>query len=157
YVLTTSKDAKDNPWACGLLTEEDKEEALRREIAVNAEAHRRPGLLALARDLPGKPIPYWLPRAAVQHLVAPGRLEDVGAQALVGLQTDDDFRFVRLVWEIAQGEVGAEKSWRHFAKGGEYSPYYDDIHLAVRWDGNARELRSFIEQRYSWTKNARSA
>ena len=113
--------------------------------------------MALAQDLPGKPIPYWLPAAAVQHLVSPGRLADVGAQALVGLQTDDDFRFVRLAWEVVQRSIGVNSAWRYFAKGGEYSPYYDDIHLAVRWADDAHELKSFIEQRNSWTKRASSA
>ena len=147
----------EQTWACGLLNEDDKQKALRNEIASNAKVHWRPKLLALAQDLPGKPIPYWLPAAAVQHLVSPGRLADVGAQALVGLQTDDDFRFVRLAWEVVQRSIGVNSAWRYFAKGGEYSPYYDDIHLAVRWADDAHELKSFIEQRNSWTKRASSA
>lgn len=157
YVIGTPAHDDDDTWACGLLNEDDKQGVLRNEIAVDAKVHWRPNLLSLARDLPGKPIPYWLPAAAVQHLVSPGRLADVEAQALVGLQTDDDFRFVRLAWEVERGSIGLDSVWRYFAKGGEYSPYYDDIHLVVRWHDDARELRSFIEQRYSWTKNARSA
>jgi hypothetical protein len=156
YVVSRQTDG-DEPWACGLLKVDDKESALKKEIASNETSHWRPNLLALARELPGKPIAYWLPVAAVQHLVSPGRLAGIGAQALVGLQTDDDFRFVRLAWEVVKGSIGSKLDWRHFAKGGEYSPYYDDIHLAINWRDDARELRAFIEQRNSWTKRASSA
>ena len=85
YVIGTAGHDDDDTWACGLLNEDDKQRALRNEIAIDAKVHWRPKLLALARDLPGQPIPYWLPTAAVQHLVSPGRPTDVGAQALVGL------------------------------------------------------------------------
>jgi hypothetical protein len=156
YVISLQTSG-DDPWACGLLDSDDKSSALLDEIARDSTSHWRPNLLALARELPGKPIPYWLPVAAVQHLVSPGRLAGIGAQALVGLQTDDDFRFVRLSWEVIHGSVGVQKHWHYFAKGGEYSPYYDDIHLVVNWSHDAHELKSFIQQRYSWTKNARSA
>lgn len=99
YIIGATAQDDERTWACGLLNEDDKLSALRNEISNESESHWRPNLLALAQGLPGKPIPYWLPVAAVQHLVSPGRLADVGARAVVGLQTDDDFRFVRLAWE----------------------------------------------------------
>jgi len=57
-----------------------------------------------------------------------------------GLATADDFRFVRAWWEISPPTVGRGceetvqgKRWAPFAKGGEYSPYYADVHLVVNW------------------------
>ncbi len=35
------------------------------------------------------------------------------------------------------------KKWVPFAKGGEYSPFYADIHLVVNWENNGDELCSF--------------
>ncbi len=51
-----------------------------------------------------------------------------------GLQTGDDFRFIRLDWELAANEE-AEARWRPFAKGGSYKPYLPDSHLRGGLEG----------------------
>src|SRR5690606_12196960 len=77
----------------------------------------------------------------------------------VGLQTSDDTRFVRAWWEVAperivtgtpettpegfRRQTFAGKCWVPFAKGGEYSPYYADLHLVVNWERDGEELRAF--------------
>jgi len=35
------------------------------------------------------------------------------------------------------------KRWVPFAKGGEYSPYYADIHLVVNWENEGAEMKAF--------------
>jgi hypothetical protein len=35
------------------------------------------------------------------------------------------------------------KGWVPFAKGGEYSPYYSDIHLVVNWEKDGAEMKAF--------------
>ena len=58
--------------------------------------------------------------------------------ARAGLCTGDDFRFVRLTWEVeAVGDVGR---WIPFAKGGKFACYYSDIHLAVNWSNSGEEI-----------------
>jgi hypothetical protein len=42
------------------------------------------------------------------------------------------------------------KRWVPFAKGGEYSPYYADIHLVVNWDGRAGRFKEWICERYPY-------
>jgi len=42
------------------------------------------------------------------------------------------------------------KRWVPFAKGGEYSPYYADIHLVVNWENEGAEIKQFIIQRYPY-------
>ncbi len=37
------------------------------------------------------------------------------------------------------------KRWAPFAKGGEYSPYYADIHLVVNWENDGMEVRNFVD------------
>jgi hypothetical protein len=109
----------------------------------------------LFHSFPYHTIAYWLPSKFARSLLRHPSLKRSGHGAWVGLQTDDDFRFLRLVWECPVDEVN--RRWRFFAKGGEYSPFYDDIHLSVDWKDNGNALREFIEQRYSWTKRASSA
>src|SRR5690606_34166550 len=37
----------------------------------------------------------------------------------------------------------AGKRWVPFAKGGEYSPYYADLHLVINWERDGEELQAF--------------
>jgi hypothetical protein len=89
----------------------------------------------------------------------------------VGLQTSDDFRFLRLWWEIPpaafldargsdfwQGEYQSyqdycsaltrEKKWSPLAKGGEYSPYFADVHLVVNWHHDGAEMKAWADPLY---------
>lgn len=92
-------------------------------------------------DVPGSPFAYWLNdriRALFREL---SQFESDGRTVRVGLQTSDDFRFVRCWWEVDPVMLG--EKWFPFAKGGKYSPFYTDIHLVVNWENNGREIRTF--------------
>jgi hypothetical protein len=110
--------------------------------------------ISLFAALPYATIAYWLPPRFVQSFVSFPSFAPTNGVARVGLKTDDDFRFLRLAWECSPHSIG--RRWRFFAKGGEYSPFYDDIHLLVDWDDDGKAMRKFIEQKYSWTKRASS-
>ena len=78
-----------------------------------------------------------------------------------GMATADDFRFVRLWWEVlaetvcpASAHPGSrggpycvlgEYCWFPFAKGGAYSLYYADISLVVNWAFDGQAIRNFTE------------
>lgn len=64
-----------------------------------------------------------------------GRLDPNLAIVRQGLATAADFRFVRLRWEAPPDTA----RWMPFAKGGNYSPYHEDVHLLIDW-GAAGEL-----------------
>jgi hypothetical protein len=66
-------------------------------------------------------------------------LESEGRRARQGLATSDDFRFVRAWWETGDHY----DSWINFAKGGTYSPFYDDVHLILNWRAGGAELSAF--------------
>ena len=59
-----------------------------------------------------------------------------------GLKTGDDFRFIRLDWELAEDD-DAEARWRPFAKGGPYKPYIPDSHLRVDWKDDGAYVTGF--------------
>jgi hypothetical protein len=77
--------------------------------------------------------------------------------------TADDFRFVRAWWEvpperIVRGTVQTSleefrrqtfevRRWVPFAKGGEYSPYYADVHLVVNWECEGAEVKNNLNER----------
>ncbi|MGO9118777.1 MAG: hypothetical protein ACLQPD_14360 [Desulfomonilaceae bacterium] len=60
----------------------------------------------------------------------------------IGHQTFDDKRFVRMWWEIEPRNVGTGKQWPPFAKGGDFSRFYSDVYLIVRWDKEAHRAYS---------------
>lgn len=95
--------------------------------------------------LPGHVLAYQLPLSISRRIMQGMSLTSLGGNAVVGLQTSDDFRFVRLAWEVPSCSIGRRDNWCYFAKGGEYQPYWDDIHLVVRWAKDGAEIRNFFD------------
>jgi hypothetical protein len=85
---------------------------------------------------------YWCsPELRTAFRALPSLEADV-ARVRQGLATADDFRFLRLRWEVPSDSVGIQR-WLPFAKGGEYSPFHDDVHLLVKWEKAEGELAAF--------------
>jgi hypothetical protein len=70
-------------------------------------------------------------------------LEPALATAAQGLANAADDRFVRCRWEVLIENVGQGSDWVPFAKGGEFSRFYADIHLVVDWKKNGDGIRNF--------------
>ena len=118
-------------------------------------------------QVPGSPFAYWVSERIRKLFVELPPFESEGRAVKVGLQTSDDFRFVRAWWEVPPEKIldaqnGPEwredieqfqewcrnrtkqgKKWVPFAKGGEYSPFYADIHLVVNWADEGYEMKSY--------------
>lgn len=101
-------------------------------------------------EIPGAPLAYWVAPSIRRLFSELPPLEGNGAEVRQGLATADDFRFVRAFWEVDPARIGRSreetfrgKRWVPFAKGGEYSPYYADIHLVVDWEEDGRRIREF--------------
>jgi len=104
--------------------------------------------------VPGAPMAYWMSPDIRRIFSEYPSLDGHGADVRVGLQTGDDFRFVRASWEVDPARVGrsreetfAGKRWVPFAKGGEYSLFWDDIHLVLDYGRDGEELRKFSGSR----------
>jgi len=89
------------------------------------------------------PWAYWLSAGLRTTLVDQPSIEDGFARVRVGLSTADNFRFLRLIWEVPADSFDPSipnKHWVPLAKGGEYAPLFDDIHLALNWASDGREI-----------------
>jgi hypothetical protein len=84
------------------------------------------------RDLPTNIFGYWMSEALVNHYRHGTDFLTSGGMAKVGAESGDDDRYVRLVFEVRPEDVDLSARWVRIAKGGEYSPYWDDVHLAIR-------------------------
>nr|MDA3949168.1 hypothetical protein [Spirochaeta sp.] len=120
--------------------------------------------------VPNTPFAYWVDDEIRDLFLKLPPFESEGRTVKQGLATADDFRFVRAWWEVDParrldpGLGGAPdwredlegfqvwcrrrthegKGWAPFAKGGEYSPYYSDIHLVVNWEREGEEIKNFV-------------
>jgi hypothetical protein len=97
--------------------------------------------------IPGSPIAYWMAPSVRRLFAKYDSMKDSGFRVRVGLQTSNDARFVRAIWEVDPshiardaGETSSGKRWAPFAKGGEYSPYWLDVFLVVDWLDRGRLL-----------------
>jgi len=145
YVLQTSR-VKSASLFLRLLGQED------RECRFSETIHRLKAGLPVSNvyqteqsefaKLPYAVFGYWCSPEMRSAFVDLPRIED-NAHVRQGLATADDFRFLRLRWEISPEESGIRKAWMFFAKGGEYNPYHDDIHLAVLAADSFSELGAF--------------
>lgn len=135
-----------------LLKELDRPSGL--AAAVGADRHGEPDLRVFRASLdefeamPGSPVAYWVSRAIRRLFVEHPPVEGTAGQVRQGLITGDDFRFLRAFWEIdpvriarSHAETKAGRRWVPFAKGGDYSPYWADLHLVVNYENDGDELR----------------
>jgi hypothetical protein len=89
----------------------------------------------------GAPLSYWLPAEILQLSRQLPRLQPSMGHATVGGQTSEDARLVRCRWEVPPTKIGREQGWVPFAKGGEFSRFYADVHLVIGWDESRHTFR----------------
>jgi Eco57I restriction-modification methylase len=137
-----------------ILKEPDRAGSLAEAVAASRAGKPDPRIFRVAlvdfEAVPGSPVAYWMSPPVRRLFTSFAPLEGNGAEVRVGLQTGDDFRFVRAFWEIdphriarSRDETLAGRRWCPFAKGGEYSPYWADIHLVVDYENDGHQLREY--------------
>ena len=105
-------------------------------------------------SIPGKPLLFALSRRFVNVLSSVTKLDPIagkfhtgersGAALIVnGLQTCDDFRFIRTLTEVPAASLG--QSWWPLLKATDYQPYEADISLVVDWEERGKRIKAFIE------------
>ena len=99
--------------------------------------------------LPKHPFAYWLPKGLLELYRESEPIEQAVMNARAGLQTSNDFRFARLWWEV----FPQKSQWKPFAKGGAYSPFWDDIHLVVNWFDDGKEMRAFHRHQLGYSES----
>jgi hypothetical protein len=95
-------------------------------------------------SVPRSPFAYWASNRILGLFTELEPFESDNRAARHGAATLNNGRFLRLAWEVQP--VGFGSKWRPYAKGGAYSPFYDDVHLAVNWSENGAELKQFVSE-----------
>lgn len=164
-----------------LLEPDDKGTALHQAIQQLAQKQPNPNTFAVEpasfQQVPRSPFAYWVNNEALSLFIKLSSLEseNSGLIARQGLCSSDDFRFVRLSWEIPVDSICHQNIFAHqkadsylafssyqwfaFAKGGEYSAYYFDFYLAVNWQFDGREMKAWADPLYGnsgWSRIIKS-
>jgi hypothetical protein len=113
--------------------------------------------LSTFKRLPGTPLCYQISDHTLGRLFSHPTVSDSGFSVRKGMETSEDFRFVRLRWEVSDADVGFARRWRPYAKGGDYSPFTADVNLCVDWHQNGNLLKAFAERNGDhWSRTIRS-
>lgn len=133
-----------------LINIEDKEVSLKEAIndIRNSEVNKETYIVNPSefQDISGAPFAYWVSTNLRKSFISCEKVENDNSTARQGLATSDDFRFIRTTWE------SQNSNWPFFAKGGDYSLYFYDLHLRLNWQDNGKELKSLICQKYPYLK-----
>ena len=99
--------------------------------------------------LPGSPFSYWIPEAWLSTFENFLPLEAQGVVVKQGMESSDNFRFVRLWWEPCASSL----HWKPYSKGGSFGPQWRDIDVSVNWKDKGREVKTYSASIYgTWTK-----
>ncbi len=78
-------------------------------------------------------------------------LKQHGYDAMTGAKTNDDARFLRVIWEVSPSLIGItrsetvdDRSWVRITRGGPSSPYYYDMDSVIDWADDGRCIKAFI-------------
>jgi hypothetical protein len=160
YVLGAQASTRRKAAFIRVLKEADKAEGLSRSIAGHDPDNTFSLSASELRSIPGSAFAYWMP-VTIRRLFA--EVATIGDQGDVsvhfGLSTKNDFQFIRAFWEIPIDRIGRSrddtkqgKPWVPLAKGGEYSPYYADIHLLVNWKDDGATIERWVLDKYPYLK-----
>ena len=97
--------------------------------------------------IPRTPFCYWTPKSWRQSFASHKPFEAGGRTAKVGLQTSDNFRFLRLNWEIHRAEN--DDKWVPYSKGGDFARFYSPLRLCVNWKSKGREAKAWAGSLYN--------
>ncbi|HEY3443615.1 MAG TPA: BREX-1 system adenine-specific DNA-methyltransferase PglX [Paludibaculum sp.] len=136
-----------------LLREANKETGLRDAItALNTSPPSLSSSTYLAtpesfRHVPGSPFSYWANDAIRSVFRSLPAFDDErhGRSTRCGLGTLDDFRFIRLRWEVKIQDIGSK--WRVYYHGGVYSPFHDEFPCVVLWASNGAAVKRYVEEK----------
>lgn len=114
-------------------------------------------------SIPDKPLSYWTPSKVIEAFKEMTDLQSWCRDSGVGIQSGDDWRFLRLWWEVPTRKVLALNNasgyksepeiqkaayrqvrngsiWAPYFKGGKYSPFQLEPHLVINWKGYGSEI-----------------
>ncbi len=164
FVFRPEEDAQARQKAVGtyfrLVKEPDSDSKRRRfeEALANLRAGKDDPVVYRYRQadfdaIPGSPWVYWITPGLRRVFEEFPKLGEI-AQPGVGLQTADNFRFLRYWWEPGIRRIGFDcrnaqeaqatgKRWFPYMKGGAFKRWYGNQEYVVNWERDGEEICGF--------------
>ncbi len=116
----------------------------------------------------GAPYCYWISTRTIRQVSKYPKLEGNYGTVRVGLQTGDDGRFLRNVWEIPAALIGPaprqswdqkdirklclsdfenQKQWAFYSKTDSALPWFSPLTLVVKWGEDGDEIKNFTDEK----------
>ena len=111
---------------------------------------------------PDSPYVYWIDSSISKKIANHPVVDPTSCSIRVGLQTGDDFRFLRLWWEVNGGNIvvptgrliakelqreclalTSKRRWAWYSKTESASPILSSIHACVNWKNDGEEIKAF--------------
>ena len=168
YVITTHRHGEPESLFFRLLVDTAKDKLLRglTEECLNGITSDNIFVINTRHfgSLSGSPYAYWVSKATIETISKHPSIEGNKAAIRVGMQTGDDFRFLRCLWEIPAQQIApspaesdnkqdvrqqclmemrADKTWVPFSKTETAAPWFSPITLVAKWSSDGYELRNF--------------
>ena len=124
------------------------------------------------KAIPGSPIAYWITRE-LRNCFKQFPLINQSANAVCGMTTGENARFVRYWYEVSNNKFGknigsnedalqSKKKWFPYAKGGDFRKWYGNAESVVNWENNGKEIiesgrasprakQNYFQPSVSWT------
>ena len=122
---------------------DNKGETLRYDVQCFREGSKTNSLYEIDQDvfllIDGCPMPYWLGPGILGHLTSDETIYPTNADIRLGAVTSNNEQFLRLRWEVNPTRINSNH-WATYAKGGDYSKFYGDIHLLIDWRGDGAHI-----------------
>ena len=115
----------------------DKPQEDRPQLLLTPAAEWRMNVATQFMRLEGSPYCHHLPAPLLAMWETPGRMEPELVRIAAGNTTFDDFRFLRVGWEVSPGD----SDWRVYRSGGDYQPYFSPSFLRIEWKNEGAAVR----------------
>jgi hypothetical protein len=132
---------------------EEKAEALFEGLQNEDSEYRFDIPTAEFEVIPGQSLAYWATKP-IRQKFTDSAFNLTGGAVKQGLETANNFRFLRLWWEKSP-----KYGWFPLTKGGSYYPFYSDIYLSINWIDQGRELKAWAAPLYGnsgWSRIIKS-
>ena len=133
------------------LNENSKDCQILNEVDCFRSGEKSPDLFIIDpesfRSLPGTTFSYWAGAKLLKANSAHKNFEPDFGVVRVGVQTDDDPRFVRLWWEVLETRhdtccSSSTKGWVPFVKGDNSSRFYFNLVTTINWSNSGEVLKA---------------
>lgn len=136
-IWTASKNRNDDElWSLDLLKHPREHRAeLMRDPGASWIKHRAEDFIRVAEA----PYCHHVPKNLLALWKRTGRLENV-ARIAKGNTTFDDFRFLRLWYEVPAGSMD---KWKPYRSGGDFQPFFAASRLRIDWENDGAAVRTW--------------